>query len=543
MNGELSGGKNGTVYERIGIPQAPADSTGKSPAGGPAAVNPAAIYPTAMKRMPMDFSPADIVFAFCMLLCGFLYWNLIEAPSLGLGVTIFTAVLCAATAVYLHAAGFRQSKSSLVFLGIIVLSAAHFSLSDEIPVKALNFIFLSLCFVYWVCLTAGTRFENKISIYILSDMLRQLFRIPFGNFTGCFKGICTVFRKTNKGKGILAGATGILLFLPVLILVVTLLTDADAAFESLVDRVRFSISDNVLEYIFDFFLGLPVACYLYGLIYGNRYRRNIGDATTESVDGYMRALRLTPGVAVYSALTALNLIYLIFFLAQTSYLFSAFHDSLPITMTYAEYARRGFFELCAVSGINLAVISLAHLIVKRDKIKILRGETAALCIFTIALIATAMSKMGMYISYYGLTRLRVYTSWFMIVLLFLFVIILLRQFRGFNGTRIAAAGCICLFLVLCYGNVDGMIAGYNIDRYQAGTLESLDLDALSGLSDATVPYLYELYQETTDAVMKDDIREIILERPEWRNSRAAYQESFRDFNLRTWKADRIRETV
>jgi hypothetical protein len=35
----------------------------------------------------------------------------------------------------------------------------------------------------------------------------------------------------------------------------------------------------------------------------------------------------------------------------------------------------------------------------------------------------------------------------MILLLFLFVIILLRQFKGFNGTRIAAVGCIvCLWL-------------------------------------------------------------------------------------------------
>ena len=73
----------------------------------------------------------------------------------------------------------------------------------------------------------------------------------------------------------------------------------------------------------------------------------------------------------------------------------------------------------------------------------------------------------MYIDYYGLTRLRVYTSWFMILLFVLFVIILLRQFRSFNGTRIAAIGCICLFMLLCYGNVDGMIAKYNIDRYQS----------------------------------------------------------------------------
>jgi hypothetical protein len=508
MNGELSGGMNGT-------------------------------------RPPMDFSAADIVFAFSMVVCGFLYWNLINTDSLGLGVTLFTAALYTAAILYFNASGLRQTKASMTFLGVIVLSAANFALFDGGPVKAFNFIFLSVCFVYWVCLTAGTRLESKISIYILSDMLIQLFAVPFGNFAGCFRGIRQPFLKNKKGKGVLGGIVGILAFLPVLILVVTLLSDADAAFESLVDKVRFSISENVLEYIFDFILGLPVACYLYGLIYGNRYKRNTGSLTTESVDESMKAFRFAPGVAIFSALTALNLIYLIFFLAQTSYLFSAFRDSLPQAMTYAEYARRGFFELCAVSGINLAVIAAVHLFAKRDKIKIFRGETAALCIFTIALIATAMSKMGMYISYYGLTRLRVYTSWFMIVLLLLFAVVLLRQFKSFNGTRITVIGCICLFLALCYGNVDGMIAKYNIGRYQAGTLESLDIDALTMLSDAATPYLYELYLETDDSVLKYDLKEAINDGPYWRANMLSDldEDDYRDFNLQSRNADRIREML
>lgn len=523
MNGELSGGKNGTIYERLDMPQ-------KTP------------FTTVGKQPPMNFSTADITLSFVILLSGFLYWNLIQIVSLGFGVTLFSVILCTATIVYFHAAGLRQSKS-LVLLGIIILSSVNFTLFDGIPVKAINFLFLSLSFVYWVCLSAGTRLENKISLYILSDMLRQLFVVPFVNFTGCFSGTKQVFMKNKKGKGVLSGFIGILLFLPVLILVMSLLISADAAFESLMDRLRFSVSENVLEYLRDIILGVPVACYLYGLIYGNRYNRGIGNSTTESVNGFVRAFRFAPDATVYSALTALNLIYAVFFLAQAGYLFSAFQDSLPQSMTYAEYARRGFFELCAVSGINLAVIAAAHLIVKREKVKILKGETAALCIFTVALIATAMSKMAMYIDYYGLTPLRVYTSWFMIVLLLLFVIILVRQFRSFQGTRIAAAGCICLFLALSYGNVDGMIAKYNIERYQAGTLESLDFDALSELSDASVPYLYELYQETTDVVMKGKLREVILERPYWENNGVAYQESFRDFNLQTFKADQIRDII
>ncbi len=506
MSGELSGGMNGSIK----------------------------------KSAPMVFTTADIVTAFGMLVCGFLYWNLINVVSLGLGVTLFTAVLCIVVIAYFRNAGLRQSKESLTLLGIIILSAASFALFDGILIKALHFIFLSLAFVYWVCLSAGTRLGNKISLYILSDMLHQLVVIPFGNFTGCFTGLKQVFVKNKKGKNVLGGVIGILFFLPVLILVVTLLANADAAFEGLMGRIRFSISENVLEHIRNIILGLPVACYLYGLIYGNRYKRHVGNATVESVNEHVKAFRFAPDVTVYSALTALNLIYVVFFLAQTSYFFSAFGDSLPQAMTYAEYARRGFFELCAVSGINLAVIAVAHLIVKRDKVKILHGETATLCIFTLALIVTAMSKMGMYISYYGLTRLRVYTSWFMIVLLFLFVIVLFRQFKGFQGTRIAVVGCICLFIALAYGNVDGMIAKYNIDRYRAGTMETLDLSAISDLSDGAIPYLYELYRETDNPKMKEELKRIIT-RPPY-NELEDY-DGFRDFNMQRYKADQIRNIL
>lgn len=499
MNGELSGGKNG-----------------------------------------INFTAADIVLAFSMLLCGFLYWNLINVISLGLGVTLFAFILCTVTLAYFKTAGLRQSKESLVYLGILVLSAVNFTIFDGVFIKALNFIFLSISFVYWVCVSAGTRLENRISLYFLSDMLRQLIIIPFSNFTGCFSGIKQVFVKYNKGKGVLGGIIGILFFLPVLILVITLLTDADAAFESLIDRIQFTLSENVLEVIRDLILGLPVACYLYGLLFGNRYKKGIGNTSLEYVDAHVKAFRFAPDVTVYSALTALNLVYVVFFLAQASYLFSAFGDSLPQTMTYAEYARRGFFELCAVSGINLAVIAAAHLIVKRDKIKILHGETAALCIFTLALIATAMSKMGLYISYYGLTRLRVYTSWFMIVLILLFIIILLRQFKSFQGTRIAAAACICLFLSLCYSNVDGLIAKYNIDRYQSGTLETLDVSAFEELSDGAVPHLYELYRETGDPVMKADLEKVMKRSF---NSYYVERDGFQDFNFQSYKAEQIRNKI
>lgn len=217
-------------------------------------------------------------------------------------------------------------------------------------------------------------------------------------------------------------------------------------------------------------------------------------------------------------------------------------------MTYAEYARRGFFELCSVAAINLAVIGVAYLITKRVEEKSvpkgLKVEILLVCTFTILLIATALSKMVLYIHYYGLTQLRVYTSWFMALLLFIFILIGVRQFVKFNGSRIVIIGFVLSFLILTYSNVDGMIAKYNIDRYREGTLISVDVEALKELSDGAVPHMYDLYQDTQNLVVKGRLESAITGEYSWGTViELPYGSNFRNFNIQSYKATQIRESV
>ncbi len=493
--------------------------------------------------VPQIYTKTDSAFALVMIICGFLYWNLIRVYSLGAGVTIFAGVFCLSVAVYLKSGNIKQTKGSLICLALILLSALTFSLFDSILIKGLNFIFLTAGVIYWICLTTGRNLNKGISIYSLGDFYSQILIVPFRNLTCCFSGISQFFKGYKKGRGILYGVLGILLILPVLILVISLLAKADAAFGSLIEILRqFTLSGVSIDYMIQAILGIPVACYLYGLIFGDKYGRYTGIVTLESFDRNTSAIRVAPGITVYSAMTALNVIFVIFFLSQASYLFSAFDGRLPELMTYAEYARRGFFELCAVSGINLAVISLAHITAKREKGKMLQIQTAALCLFTIMLIMTALSKMGMYINYYGLSQLRVLTSWFMLLLFFMFVVIAIRQFKKFNAARIMVFGFIACFMILSYGNIDGRIAEYNIERFQSGELETIDVQALSELSDSAVPYMYDLYNKTSNARLKADLRAAIL-RSKTAEAENLYKSTFRDYNLADQTADSIRNII
>jgi hypothetical protein len=291
---------------------------------------------------------------------------------------------------------------------------------------------------------------------------------------------------------------------------------------------------------------MPVAFYLYGLIYGDIKGRYNDRITVESVDKAAKIIKIAPKITIYSALASFNIIYLVFFLVQAVYLFSAFNGNLPQAFTYAEYARRGFFELCAVAGINLAVLVVSHLIIKREageEPKALLIGTLIISLFTILLITTALSKMIMYINTYGLTQLRVYTGWFMLLLLFIFTVVSIRQFSKFNMAKTVIVGFVLMFMVLSYGNVDGLIAKYNISRYASGTLPTIDIDMIDNLSDAAVPYIYNLYLRTDEKDL--EMRSALADTIRGMGNKAVrtsmlYKTGFRDFNLQRYQADEIR---
>lgn len=103
--------------------------------------------------------------------------------SLGAGVSLFAAILCALTMVYLQMNGVRQTKESLIYLGVVALSAVSFFLFDNTEIKVLNFLFLSVIFVYWIAVSTGRRLEGRLSVAIIGDGANQLLLVPLYNFT------------------------------------------------------------------------------------------------------------------------------------------------------------------------------------------------------------------------------------------------------------------------------------------------------------------------------------------------------------------------
>ncbi len=459
------------------------------------------------KKPPMNFDRADVFYSGALLICGFLYWNFIYVIKMGLGVTSFAIILSSITLIYFKQKGVKQSKKSFLWILLIGISSIQFMIFDGILLKFFNLIFISVSFIYWVAVSTNRCIDTKLCMYTFGDLLNQSILIPFANIICEYYALKKGFSKNRHTKNVMYALIGIVVFLPFMVFVITQLSIADASFENLCDKIQDAISlANLLEYVMQFILGIPVACYLFGVIYGDVVGRNIDSLTKRKVDEMYEGISFAPEIMVYTVLILFNLIYIAFFSSQLSSLISAFENVLPSNYTYAEYARRGFFELCRVSTINIILIFLANTFIKKKAFKtapkMLRVQCGFMSVMTIGLIITALRKMYMYIQVYGLTQHRIYASWFMMLLLFFFIIIVIRQIKVFNSSKIIIIGGIVGFMVLSYGNVDGNIAKYNIENYANGNLKRLDYEALFQLSDAAIPHIYDLYQKTEDGQKK-----------------------------------------
>ncbi|HEX8458217.1 MAG TPA: DUF4173 domain-containing protein [Pyrinomonadaceae bacterium] len=247
-------------------------------------------------------------------------------------------------------------------------------------------------------------------------------------------------------------------------------------------------------------------------------------------------------VEVGVVLGLLNVLFASFVIVQFRYFFGGAERVMSITeLTYSEYARRGFFELTWVAGLVLPLLLGAHALLRKDStaaarlFRLLAGTQVGL-LFVI--MASAVARMRLYQSEYGLTELRVYTMAFMLWLGLVFVwfawTVLLRGSRE----RFACGALVAAFItvgLLHLVNPDAYIVRANAAHARAG--RSFDAAYAASLSADAVPALIS----TLPALTRDErcvaVREISRRwTPAW------YDEDWRAWNFARWRARRMVET-
>ncbi len=450
-------------------------------------------------------STLNIVYAWLSIAVGYLFCRMIPVHNHPLGAVLFTFALFTFATVFIALKKVKQNAFSVIAMVSALISALSILFSANGFLQTLAFIYSLAAFAYYVYRAFGNALANGFCDFISWDFIKAMFIMPFAAIGELFKTLSAT--KTKGGaRAILKLLFGFLIAIIPTAIIVSLLS-YDSGFSELLGSV-FNIR-AMFSHIFSAIFGIPFAMCIYSLLLCAHQNRSGEIITAPNISKVSNAVKVFPALSALGAVIPILFVYVIFFISQWKYYVSAFAGQVPANISIADYARKGFFELCGVSVINLLIIIVVALIIRGKVIK--RILSAVLSGFTLVLIATAISKMVLYIDSYGLTRMRVYPLWFMAVLAIVFIIILTKQFcNRLPAVALSMAVAVVMFTALSVCNIDGIIASYNVERYLDGTLDDIDLVALEKIGDSAVPALHRLSEECDDYYVISKVKSTIF---------------------------------
>lgn len=291
--------------------------------------------------------------------------------------------------------------------------------------------------------------------------------------------------KNGRAQGLIVG---LLLALPAVMIAAALLSSADAVFNSLL-RSGFQSLDQLdgaafMRLLYTLAGGLCLFSFLSAAL-------EIAFQPKEAAERRVSPMILLPVLAMLSAL------YALFVYIQFRCLFFCGLET-ALEVGYAEYARSGFFQLVLLSVLTLTLI--LPCLKWGGNSRAVRVLCALLAALTGVIDYSAFFRMRLYIQAYGLSVLRVVTLWGMGMILYALIACLIKCLRP--DTRVCpclTALALCTWTLLQYGNVDRMIARYQVNAVNAGALQMLDVSYLASLSPDVLPELERISEEAARA--------------------------------------------
>jgi hypothetical protein len=349
--------------------------------------------------------------------------------------------------------------------------------------------------------------EIPVWLMKIHDYFSVVIVVPFRMLGGAMSSLSSLgqFHSNDKSREIaLRVIKGIIMAIPVLIIFGLLFSRADLAFSQFADNlINFNISEYTISYLLILtFAFISALCFLSYIFLPKQFPIQSTEVISEKTDR---------GVEIAIFLGLIAILFLVFIIFQITYLFGGEANIVNAGFTYAEYARRGFFELLAVAALSILVLLYAEkhagLAIHSYKFLI----PSLLLIVEVALISVAAFKrLSLYIDVYGLTHLRFYVAAFIILILLLLALLAIKfinkkpeQFFTF-GTLLSVSAFL---IAINFANPDALITRKNIELYNS--TKKLDIIYLDDLSaDATTERL-DLYNNLSGAD-KDYLQQILL---------------------------------
>ena len=422
------------------------------------------------------------------IVAGLIGDTLLRAMPWGLNMTLGAAALVGTGVWLVRRHGVKPGPDAAWLAITALLLGAAFLRRDAEALGAFNM----LAMIVTLALAAASLQGEGISKWYPFDYVRGIVTAAVASIIG---SLFLVFQDITWGELPQDGRTrhvrgallGTLIAAPLLVVFAALFASADPVFDTVLTNLFAFDMDSVIQHTFLFvFWGALVAGYLrWGLL-----GRPVGLQIT--------AAQPVPSVVpIATALGLLNLLFLMFVVVQLRYFFGgAALVEETSGLTFATYARQGFFQLVAASALVLPVLLGADHLVRGGtavQVRVFRQLAGLLLVLLAVIMASALERMRLYVSAYGLTDDRLYATAFMILLIGIFAwfawTVLLRGVRE----RFAFGALMQCFAVLAglhVLNPDAFIVKSNLNRpvaerpFDARYAASLGADAVPALLDA-----------------------------------------------------------
>lgn len=385
-------------------------------------------------------------------------WLLLGALVIGVVCEIMTeqdacswysAFWLTALAVF-AAFNFRRmaSNSTVIALAVPALVLCGVLMFDYINEELLGFTILA---IPALLLTIGVFATQEIACKhegkAVVGVLRAVFVKPFTAIGAYFRAYAGVFRAKERSTARHVGL-GLAIGIPLTAVVLALLASADAGMAELLGGVfeRFSLGRWVGRALVVFLASMLFYSLFFNLTWGKKDADMAPVRQNWKVSG--------PGVVV----SLLLLAYALFTYVQFTYLFGG---SLPVDLTYSEYAREGFGQLLAVTLINFTVLGVS--LAKSEPKCAIRVLESFLILASLVVLASAAWRMLLYVGAYGLTIRRVLPLWLMVYFVFLAGVGAVRVYREKTPfLRIGAFALIYWYAAFVCVDWNTLMHAYNL---------------------------------------------------------------------------------
>lgn len=402
---------------------------------------------------------------------------------------------------------FNHRRIGLLFMAAIWMLSMNFVLYDNQFFYELNLLLIPfLVLAHIIIITSPNTYVWNTPKFISLMVAKVAHGIYYSAIF--FKEAIRKIGKTEQGwRTWRLVLIGIIISLPILAIVLALLMSADLVFQNMVLKIFPVIFElNWLESFFRISYIVFAAVLFFGIIQvlkPKKKQQEVKRSEKKAPEGL--------SIIAITILTLLNVVLLLFVIIQFTYFFS---NQLIPGYTFAEYARRGFFELIFVTLINFSLLIMFLKLVntkKRPEKITLKALYASLVIISGIMLISAYQRLTLYEEAYGFTLDRLLARSFMIFLFIVFAYTFIRIFlERLSLTHFYLIIGLLYYAVLNIVDLNEMVVEKNLERYKV--TEKIDLDYLASQQSAGVLGLIKIYELDPDYPgLKEKLRHLRID--------------------------------